>query len=94
MHVAEMENKVFHIEALREFSTRIFLHFGVPPEDAEFPSGASLPEMNRSVVETRGQLIAVWAPAEPPRFPPRAACRPRSAQGEGRLFAIDVPDSD
>src|SRR6266478_1046971 len=34
MHVAEMENKVFHIEALREFSTRIFLHFGVPPEDA------------------------------------------------------------
>src|SRR6266403_4085722 len=34
MHVAEMENKVFHIEALREFSMRIFLHFGVPPEDA------------------------------------------------------------
>src|SRR5207244_9759291 len=34
MHVAEMENKVFHIEALREFSTRIFLHFGVPKNDA------------------------------------------------------------
>src|SRR5438309_11672723 len=34
MHVAEMETKVFHIEALREFSTRIFLHFGVPQEDA------------------------------------------------------------
>src|SRR5213594_2684339 len=33
-NVAKMETKVFHIEALREFSTRIFLHFGVPPEDA------------------------------------------------------------
>jgi len=33
-NVAEMETKVFHIDALREFSTRIFLHFGVPREDA------------------------------------------------------------
>jgi len=29
-----METKVFHIDALREFSTRVFLHFGVPQEDA------------------------------------------------------------
>src|ERR1700674_3663958 len=29
-----VEAKVFHIDALREFSTRIFLHFGVPNEDA------------------------------------------------------------
>src|SRR6266852_3974958 len=33
-NVAEMETKVFHIDVLREFSTRIFLHFGVPQEDA------------------------------------------------------------
>src|SRR6267378_3142225 len=33
-NVAEMETKVFHIDALREFSTRVFLHFGVPQEDA------------------------------------------------------------
>src|SRR5436309_4847546 len=32
--MADIEAKVFPIEALREFSTRIFLHFGVPPEDA------------------------------------------------------------
>ena len=29
-----VEAKIFPIEALREFSTRIFLHFGVPKEDA------------------------------------------------------------
>ena len=29
-----VEAKIFHIDALREFSTRIFLHFGVPKEDA------------------------------------------------------------
>jgi L-2-hydroxycarboxylate dehydrogenase (NAD+) len=29
-----VEAKVFHIDALREFSTRIFLHFGVPKDDA------------------------------------------------------------
>jgi LDH2 family malate/lactate/ureidoglycolate dehydrogenase len=32
--VAELETKVFHIDALREFSTGVFLHFGVPQEDA------------------------------------------------------------
>src|SRR6266853_1049778 len=32
--MTDVETKVFHIEALREFSTRIFLHFGVPQEDA------------------------------------------------------------
>src|SRR6266446_6820013 len=32
--MAEVETKVFPIEALREFSTRMFLHFGVPKEDA------------------------------------------------------------
>jgi LDH2 family malate/lactate/ureidoglycolate dehydrogenase len=31
---AEMETKVFHIDALREFSIRVFLHFGVRGEDA------------------------------------------------------------
>ena len=30
----DMEPKVFHIETLREFSTRMFLHFGCPEEDA------------------------------------------------------------
>src|ERR1700720_3080466 len=32
--MAELETKVFHIDALREFSTRVFLHFSVPQEDA------------------------------------------------------------
>ena len=32
--MADIEAKVFHIEALREFSTRVFLHFGVPKEAA------------------------------------------------------------
>jgi len=31
---AEVETKVFTIEALRDFSTRMFLHFGVPKYDA------------------------------------------------------------
>ena len=29
-----VEAKTYHIDALREFSTRIFLHFGVPKDDA------------------------------------------------------------
>jgi L-2-hydroxycarboxylate dehydrogenase (NAD+) len=29
-----VETKLYPIEFLREFSTRLFLHFGVPPEDA------------------------------------------------------------
>src|SRR5882672_2198198 len=33
-NLAELETKVFHTDALREFSTRVFLHFGVPQEDA------------------------------------------------------------
>jgi L-2-hydroxycarboxylate dehydrogenase (NAD+) len=32
--MADIEAKVFHIEALREFTTRVFLHFGVPKEEA------------------------------------------------------------
>src|SRR5467141_3568725 len=32
--MARVEVKVFPIEVLREFSTRIFLHFGVPESDA------------------------------------------------------------
>jgi L-2-hydroxycarboxylate dehydrogenase (NAD+) len=32
--MAEVETKVFPIEALREFSNRMFLHFGVPKQDA------------------------------------------------------------
>jgi LDH2 family malate/lactate/ureidoglycolate dehydrogenase len=32
--MADVEAKVFHIETLREFSTRVFLHFGVPKNDA------------------------------------------------------------
>src|SRR6202043_3032395 len=32
--MASVEAKVFPIEALREFSTRVFLHFGVPKKDA------------------------------------------------------------
>jgi LDH2 family malate/lactate/ureidoglycolate dehydrogenase len=32
--MAEVETKVFPIEALRDFSKRVFLHFGVPKEDA------------------------------------------------------------
>jgi L-2-hydroxycarboxylate dehydrogenase (NAD+) len=31
----DMETKLFPIEALREFSTRVFRHFGCPREDAE-----------------------------------------------------------
>src|ERR1700757_1624508 len=33
-NMAEMETKVFPIEALCEFSTRMFVHFGVPKVDA------------------------------------------------------------
>jgi LDH2 family malate/lactate/ureidoglycolate dehydrogenase len=32
--MADIEVKIFSIEALREFSTRVFLHFGVPQADA------------------------------------------------------------
>ncbi|HEV1994033.1 MAG TPA: Ldh family oxidoreductase, partial [Candidatus Acidoferrum sp.] len=32
--MTEVENKVFSIEALREFCSRVFLHFGVPKNDA------------------------------------------------------------
>jgi L-2-hydroxycarboxylate dehydrogenase (NAD+) len=32
--MAEVESRVFPIEALSEFSTRVFLHFGVPKNDA------------------------------------------------------------
>ncbi|HEY6266094.1 MAG TPA: Ldh family oxidoreductase [Candidatus Acidoferrum sp.] len=32
--MAEVETQIFRIEALREFSTRVFLHFGVPRDDA------------------------------------------------------------
>src|SRR3989441_9790390 len=32
--MAEVEAKLFHIETLREFSTRMFLHFEVPKNDA------------------------------------------------------------
>jgi L-2-hydroxycarboxylate dehydrogenase (NAD+) len=34
VNMADLEAKVFHIETLREFSTRVFLHFGVPKNDA------------------------------------------------------------
>src|SRR5260370_2049070 len=32
--MANVEAKIFPIEALREFSTRIFLYFGIPKSDA------------------------------------------------------------
>ena len=32
--MAEVESKVFSIEVLSEFCTRVFLHFGVPKDDA------------------------------------------------------------
>src|SRR5260370_7037303 len=32
--MAEVETKLFPIEALRDFSTRVFLHFGVQKTDA------------------------------------------------------------
>jgi L-2-hydroxycarboxylate dehydrogenase (NAD+) len=34
MDMTEVETNVFPIEALREFSTRVFLHFGVPKNEA------------------------------------------------------------
>jgi LDH2 family malate/lactate/ureidoglycolate dehydrogenase len=34
MNMTDVETKVFPIEALREFCTRVFLHFGVPKNDA------------------------------------------------------------
>jgi L-2-hydroxycarboxylate dehydrogenase (NAD+) len=33
--MAEIESKIFSIERLHEFCTRVFLHFGVPRNDAE-----------------------------------------------------------
>jgi L-2-hydroxycarboxylate dehydrogenase (NAD+) len=33
--MAEVQTKVFHLEVLREFSERVFLHFGVPEADAK-----------------------------------------------------------
>jgi LDH2 family malate/lactate/ureidoglycolate dehydrogenase len=32
--IATLESKIYHIETLREFSTRVFRHFDVPKEDA------------------------------------------------------------
>src|SRR5262245_44344921 len=37
----------------------------VPPQNMEFPSGAHLPDMNRTVAATRGQPSAIGAPREP-----------------------------
>ena len=34
MNMTDVETKVFSIEVLREFCTRVFLHFGVPQNDA------------------------------------------------------------
>src|SRR6266436_1515597 len=34
VNMTDVETKVFPIEALREFCTRVFLHFGVPKNDA------------------------------------------------------------
>src|SRR2546427_6577841 len=34
MNMADVEAKVLSIEVLREFCTRVFLHFGVPKNDA------------------------------------------------------------
>src|SRR6266705_976482 len=34
MNMTDVEAKVFSIEVLREFCTRVFLHFGVPKNDA------------------------------------------------------------
>src|SRR5882757_422053 len=34
MNMTDVETKVFSIEVLREFCTRVFLHFGVPKNDA------------------------------------------------------------
>src|ERR1700730_10174826 len=34
-HMINTETKLFGIEVLREFSTRVFLHFGCSKEDAE-----------------------------------------------------------
>ena len=33
--MGEIETKVFPIERLREFTTRVFLHYGVPQADAD-----------------------------------------------------------
>src|SRR5579864_6334379 len=33
--MTEVESRIFPIEKLREFCTRVFLHFGVPKDDAE-----------------------------------------------------------
>src|SRR5262249_8372899 len=38
----------------------------VPVENVELPSGARLPDVNRSVLAARGQLLAVGAPRQPP----------------------------
>src|SRR5262245_51049798 len=59
----------------------------------EFPSGGCLPDMNRSVPATRDQLPAVRAPAEPPDAP-ELVHRRRRLEGQDRLFAVDIPDSD
>ena len=32
--MADAEIRTYPIEQLREFSSRVFLHFGVPPDDA------------------------------------------------------------
>ncbi len=34
VNMADVKATIFHIETLREFSTRVFLHFGVPQNDA------------------------------------------------------------
>src|SRR5262249_50967028 len=65
----------------------------VPAENPDFLSVDCLPDVNRSIVATTGQLTTVGAPCDPLRALPRSHRR-RATQHQGRSFSIDVPDSD
>ncbi len=55
------ETKSFCIEALREFSTRVFVHFGCPQEDAEQEAEQRVSKL----------LISKYAGKSDPLFPER-----------------------
>jgi hypothetical protein len=54
------ETKICPIEALREFSARVFLHFGCPKGDAEQAADVGSPRTDKMVAAS-----IQWADMEP-----------------------------
>src|SRR5262249_52650975 len=65
-----------------------------PLENTELPSGACLPDMDRSVSATRGNATAIRAQLEPRPAPVVLKPGSRPFQNQSYLFTIGVPDAD